>query len=237
MPDEKQHVWRIVGDCHGRMGKLATLSEEVEYTICVGDVGFDYSFLRRYANPKKLKIVSGNHDNYDVMDCECLGRGCEKCHGRGYIFSKQSEHFLPDFGVHSVPGFGDVFFVRGAWSIDRQYRTEGRDWWALEEMPDARLKEALDAYSKAKPEFVVTHTAPTSIIPLIPFERLFGDTLYKTRTELTLQKMYDAHQPKTWVFGHFHVNWTKVLTHPDSKKNTEFCCLAECSHRDFPLSS
>ena len=41
----------------------------------------------------------------------------------------------------------------------------------------------------------------------------------ETRTNAALQRMFEAHQPDRWVFGHYHTRW-------DAKLNgTRFTCL------------
>jgi hypothetical protein len=107
-------------------------------------------------------------------------------------------------------------------------------WWEDEEIPYRQMEKALEFYTKTKPEFVVSHTAPFSIVPSIPFERIFGETIHKPRTETLLDEMYEAHQPKIWLFEHWHVDWDKVMRHPRTGKETRFVCLDELSYKDFP---
>lgn len=224
---------RIIGDVHGHYGKYLDLIKSVPYSLQVGDLGFDYSCLDEI-DPTCHRVLAGNHDNYTRQPCRsCKGDNCTACQGKGYIFSEQTPHFLGDYGVWNVPDFQPIFFVRGAWSIDWQYRIPGVSWWEDEEISYSQGMKALELYSRLKPSFVVTHTAPSGVIPKIPFERLFGNKVYTTRTETLLQQLYDLHQPETWLFGHFHVDWDCVIRHPSTGKETKFICLDELSYRDF----
>jgi hypothetical protein len=91
-------------------------------------------------------------------------------------------------------------------------------------------------YEQLKPDFVVTHTVPESIIKFIPFNRMFGDTIYRNRTEQMLENMYQLHQPKKWIFGHWHVDWRQWIEHPKTNKKTEFICRKELGYIDFQKS-
>ncbi len=237
MKEKIAHL-RIIGDCHGKCDKYLHLAKEATYSLCVGDVGFDYSYYQRLMNPEFGKFIGGNHDNYTKMPCpSCNGKdkdNCGFCETRGYTFPHQSRHFLKDFGVWEVPDFGPIFYVRGAWSIDKEWRTINVSWWEDEELTYQQCVNAIDAYEKLRPDFVVTHTVPESMIPAIPFNKMFGDKIYKNRTEQMLENMYQIHQPKKWIFGHWHVDWTKLIEHPKTQAKTEFICLKELGYVDFP---
>jgi hypothetical protein len=218
----KLSFFRVIGDVHGKFDKYVHLAREAYYSLCVGDVGFEYSYVDRMLDYHNHKIVGGNHDNYTKKDGQ---------------FIKQPPHFLKDFGVWNIPGIEPIFYVRGAWSIDQAYRLEGRDWWPDEELTYARGMEAIDLYKTIKPKLVVTHCCPGSIIPLIPFERLFGNDIKKTLTDNLLDSMYDIHQPDMWAFGHYHHDFSKIVGHPKTQQLTRFICLNELSYIDFPENS
>lgn len=226
---------QIIGDVHGRHQLFCKAAKKSEYSVCVGDVGFEYSYLEKHLDPSRHVCVSGNHDNYTRKICEaCEGDNCAHCDGKGYVYCHQSKHFLKDYGIHQIPDFEPIFYVRGAWSIDQKYRVPGVSWWEDEEIPYQRMLKALEMYKEVKPDFMVTHTVPFSIMPTVPFERLFGNELHKPRTETLLDEMYEFHQPKTWLFGHFHVDWDRVMIHPQTGKGTRFICLDELSCKEFP---
>lgn len=235
MSKEKVAHLRIIGDCHGKFDKYLHLAKESTYSLCVGDVGFEYSYFERLLDPTYGKFLGGNHDNYTKEICNCTDReNCTLCESRGYTFNKLSRHFLKDYGVWEVPDFGSVFYVRGAWSIDQDWRIRNVSWWEDEELTYQQCVNAIDAYEKLKPDFVVTHTVPESVIPSIPFNKMFGDTIHGSRTEQMLENMYQIHQPLRWIFGHWHVDWKKWFEHPKTNKKTEFICLNELGYIDFP---
>lgn len=204
---------RLIGDVHGLHSQYTGIANKAEYSICLGDVGFEYSWIAKNLDPEKHKILAGNHDNYEEWE------------GR---FIMQTAHFLGDYGVYTVPGFGDLFYVRGGNSIDKAYRKEGRDWWAKEELSYSQGMSALELYKQTKPRFVISHECPTSVIEFVSGIRLWdGVPIRPSMTANLLQSMFEAHQPEWWVFGHHHKDRSLKIN------GTAFRCLAELSYIDF----
>ena len=163
--------------------------------------------------PIHHKILAGNHDNYEEKDGK---------------FILQTPHFLGDFGVYTVPNYGDFFFVRGGYSIDWKYRKEGRDWWAKEQLSYSQGLEALKLYEAIKPNFVISHECPTSVIDLVAIGKTWnGEVIRPSSTAELLDQMWEIHKPKMWIFGHFHRDWTDLI------EGTTFCCLDELNYMDF----
>lgn len=220
MPKPKTAYLRIIGDVHGKHDKYVHLASQAEYSLQIGDLGFDYSYVDRNLDYHNHKVIGGNHDNYTKRDGQ---------------FIKQPAHFLKDFGLWSVPGVEPVFYVRGGYSIDREMRVEGRDWWPDEELTYSRCMEAVDCYLTLRPKLVVAHCCPESIIPICPFRRLSGYApIINTRTDAMLEEMYRQHQPDMWIFGHYHIDWDHTHTRPETGHKTRFICLNELSYKDFP---
>ena len=45
-------IWlRCIGDCHGRHTRLVELCKESTYSLCVGDIGFNYKHLEKGLEP------------------------------------------------------------------------------------------------------------------------------------------------------------------------------------------
>jgi len=193
--------FRIIGDVHSRADRYLALADGAEYSIQVGDMGFDYGFLRG-ADPARHRFIGGNHDNYDRIG------GCA--------------HHLGDFGIWPVPGLGELFFVRGGFSVDQAGRTEGVNWWRAEELSAPQANLAFKSYSMAKPDIVVSHECPFGWLP-----NLVGSRVIRTRTNQMLQAMLDAHAPGLWAFGHFHMSVRMRLG------RTLMVCLDELEALDF----
>jgi Icc-related predicted phosphoesterase len=134
---------------------------------------------------------------------------------------------LGDFGTAEIDG-RKIFYVSGAWSIDRAYRIEGVSWWPDEELSVVELNNAIDLYTQEKPEIMITHDGPSPATTWILNRfMLTSENGYReqspapTRTGHALSAMFEIHQPKIWIFGHWHYSWIKKI------KGTVFVCLNE----------
>jgi hypothetical protein len=205
---------RIIGDVHGKYGHYLNLIKKPHYSLQVGDLGFEYSCLDGI-DPERHRVLGGNHDNYTA-----------NLDGKFII---QPPHFLGDFGTVKL-GSLSIFFVRGSRSIDWRQRTPGVDFWSAEELTPERLEAATRAYADTKPDFVVTHDCPAFVIPYVSqFTHYDGEVLHPSRTAHWLDLMHGIHQPRSWIFGHYHKNWRGRLA------LTNFVCLDELAHWDIAV--
>ena len=153
---------RLVGDVHGNIAQYIDLVKNIPYSIQLGDLGFRYNTLVDNISSEFHKVLAGNHDNYD--------RYANKI---GFIH--QTEHFLGDYGIHSVPDCGDFFFVRGGESVDKSMRIVGYDWWLDEELSYEKCSNCLESYSKIKPNIVISHECPESVIKFVSGLGMWGE--------------------------------------------------------------
>ena len=189
----------LIGDVHGKYEhyhKIVRQTERHPYTLQIGDFGFKYDTLKNVDSTRHL-ILPGNHDHYDT------------CYNH--------PHFLGDYGYTSLNRI-DFFYYRGAYSIDRQYRTIGIDWWENEQVNIDQFMKARELYRSIKPEVMITHDCPQDIA-LQMLEP--GQRAYENITSWALQELYNIHQPKLWFYGHWHRS-VKI-----QHGNTQFVCLNE----------
>lgn len=206
---------RIISDTHGKYIPYAQIALDADakglHTLQIGDMGFSYGHFEHFGlTPDKHRFISGNHDNYTILldPTQC------------------PPHYLGDFG--EIPGQPNSFFVRGAFSIDRAFRTEGVDWWAQEELGMADSYMALQAYTLAKPSLMITHDCPDDARDVMIDKGLsILDERIQTRTGQLLQSMFEVHQPKLWIFGHWHQDTSFEIN------GTKFICLGELSYIDI----
>jgi predicted phosphodiesterase len=188
---------RYIGDVHGNrnqnMSKYIKLTTEVESSIQVGDFGA--GFIPLPDLDVNHRFIRGNHD--DPAICAA------------------SQNWIPD-GTSQ----GEMFFVGGAYSVDRDDRIIGRDWWPDEEISWGRLDEIIDLFAKAKPKIMITHDCPRDVA--IGFWHHL-----RSRTASALQAMFEIHQPELWIFGHHHTSVQQVVN------GTKFICLAELEYIDL----
>jgi len=218
---------RIIGDIHGEQECYRTLiNQGVPYTIQIGDFDYEYDWLvREGVKVENHRWLGGNHDNYDNAPF--------------------SPHYLGDFGVYTVPDFGDIFYVRGGFSLDYKARRANdmydrgrvlkKNYWPeAEELSIKQGYEALELYKKVRPTFVIAHECPVSVVkhvtnPEFALNWGYKDPVIRTRTNELLQAMVDFHAPKTFVFGHFHINFDDMIG------ETRYICVDICQGFDFPV--
>lgn len=190
----------LIGDVHGKYKRYHEIIRETDrhpYTVQLGDFGFNYETLKN-VDPKHHVFIGGNHENYDKV--------------------ADVPNYLGDFGY--TVGFNGIsfFYYRGAYSIDKQYRTIGIDWWEQEQLKIEDFMKARELYREIKPDIVFTHDCPESVASyLLPP----GAPVYQNLTSWALQEFLNIHQPKIWRFGHYHVKWQMQIG------QTHFRCLDE----------
>lgn len=209
-------VRRLIGDVHGYFDRYKKILKESPYpTIQVGDMGV--GFRKRYldgaiaysANPPYEKMfeghhrfIRGNHDNPETC--------------------RNHTQWIADGTVQD-----NAMFIGGALSIDKDYRTEGYDYWSDEELSDVELDALVTQYIETKPEIMITHECPQSIASC--FGGVYGiklDPRFDSRTRHAFDRMFGVHSPKLWVFGHWH----NKLDYLD--RGTRFVCLPELEYID-----
>ena len=198
----------IIGDVHGKYKEYVNLL--TEDSIQIGDLGFNNYLVENL--PGNHKFFPGNHDNHDndYNLKNCLGR-----FGEIKIGSKQG------------------FFVAGGFSIDKNFRKNAhftgkwpKTYFENEELGFKESMECVELYEKIKPEIVLSHEAPRSIVneftsPDILSNYGFDPETFTTHTSELLQHMFEIHQPKLWIFGHYHKSWRKEIN------KTQFILLNE----------
>lgn len=185
----------LIGDLHGMSAVHERVMDNHRHTLQLGDCGFNYAYMGS-RDPERHKILGGNHDNYPLLT--------------------KLPHYLGDFGM-----WQRVFFVRGAWSIDRLMRVSGKDWWPEEEIEATLLADVITMYYFNKPDIVVSHDGPMQATSHL--KGMFGSRRYLNRTALLLSTLLEIHQPKEWYFGHWHQSNTFAV--PGCA--TTFRCLNE----------
>jgi len=213
---------RIIGDVHGKFQEYIALTKGCDYSIQVGDMGFDYSELKAI-NEDNHKFIGGNHDNYD------------KYYASSHVIeSTGTTGKSKDFGTATHGGL-DFFFLRGGFSIDWKQRQKSflmggaKTYWDNEELSIEEMEMALWQYQKMKPDVMITHECPRSISKHVGDNKILGMFGYNpdrftTKTSELLEMMFQYHQPKQWYFGHYHNDWY------DEINGTQFRCINELSY-------
>ncbi len=232
----------VTGDTHGDwMSRLNADSfpeqrgmTKRDYVLISGDFGlWDDSKRERYnldwleEKPFTTLFVSGNHENYDILDNLPVG----EWHGgrvnfvrpsvihlmRGQVFSIENKTFFAFGGASShdisagILEPDDPDFRKKKKRLDRNpfalYRINHVSWWERELPNEEEMQEGLDNLQKQnyKIDFIVTHSPYTSLLRQIDV----GFQLYRNDI-LTdyLQKVKETVEYQHWFFGHMHINQT-----------------------------
>ena len=202
----------FIGDVHGKYKRYKRIITGRQNSIQVGDMGI--GFLRPNGNPYQNpphylmapnghRFIRGNHDNPG----EC----------------RRQSQWIADGRIE-----GGMMFIGGAFSDDREWRTEGHNWWPDEELNVAELNTLAHLYAVTRPRAMVTHDCPEGVAARI--SALSGeDKLVPSWTQHALQAMFETHQPDLWLFGHWHYSFDEVID------GTRFVCLAELEAREFDV--
>lgn len=198
-------LWGI-GDVHGMIPSYEKICKYIDkvdpdaITVQVGDMGIGFDSRPTPVVGSNHFFINGNHDN----PAECVN----------------IPNYLKDFGIKEVKGHR-FFYICGAQSTDKEYRTENVDWWEAEQLPYDRLCEAVALYEKEKPDIVISHDCP-----MTPRQSMFG---YRDggRTAQALETMFNIHQPKVWAFGHHHRQKQETVC------GTRFMCFGELQHKQI----
>jgi hypothetical protein len=149
-------------------------------------------------------------------------------------YVNMSENNLGNFGVWNVPDTEyKIFYVRGAWSIDGEYRrraqVNGGVWWyPREQLAIKECEAAIELYEKEKPDFVVSHEAPTFVLKNLRL--VFSDgKIIPTNTGRMLEVMWKIHQPRLWIFAHYHQFWDGIID------KSRFICLNQFASEGWTL--
>ncbi len=195
----------FIGDVHGKFTEYRKIIDASDCpTIQVGDFGIGFYWQDAAGNKHRYNelpqdhydhwFIRGNHDN----PYECR---------------------LHPQNIQDASMWNGIFCMGGALSIDKEFRTEGLDWWTDEELSIEKLDQAVDLYETLKPEVVVTHDGPEGVIPHM--FNWYSKSAYPSRTRDALSIMLKIHRPKLWIFGHWH----KTVKYED--QGTTFLCLNE----------
>lgn len=209
---------RICGDVHGKFRSYANVIRDCQSSIQVGDMGVGF---RRYS-PESDSIVSSANPPHDKMS-EGDHHFIRGNHDNPEVCRRQ-RFWIPDGTMHR--GF---WCMGGADSVDREWRTEGLDWWPEEELSIRELDSLVDDFVRNKPRLVITHDCPDAVSTALLESH--GQRKYRpgrpSRTAEALQAMFDGHKPACWLFGHWHLPFDKVID------GTRFICLPELAYIDF----
>ncbi|MDJ0354408.1 metallophosphoesterase [Pseudarthrobacter sp. PH31-O2] len=219
------HPIGIFGDWHGEVGFgidaiRSAAADGVRTMIHVGDFPLDWPGALRGRFEQRLNkqlvehdirlIVSpGNHDNWDTILKLPVGDS-------GLITWRSNIFVLPRGGRTVVEGlvFGGL---GGAYSVDQQWRTEGKSWWAEEE---PTTEEAEKLIADGAVDVLITHDAPAGVPLQSGFELTPEVEKRANQTRVLLRDVVDQLQPGLVFCGHWHQRRIHDVHHPSEQTTT-----------------
>ena len=184
-------MFHVIGDIHGKFNAYTKLISTMSTSIQLGDFGIGFTDIPEI--PAQHTFLRGNHDNP--------------------FLCQQNPNWIKD---GTILFDGRVMVIGGADSIDVDYRVAGVDWWAEEQLSYQELNALIDLYEQVKPDVMLTHDAPFSIV-----SNMYPMVKTSSRTNQAFDTMRNIHQPKQWLFGHHHRTMTTFAD------GTLYKCLGE----------
>jgi hypothetical protein len=182
-----------------------------DYLIITGDFGLvwdnrkDEKYWLDWLSKKNFTtlFIDGNHENFDLLGNYPVE---EWCGGKVHFINKSVIHLTRGqvFNINSVK----VFTFGGAQSHDKNFRIEGKTWWAQEIPTTEEFEQGLINLAKHNwnVDFVMTHTCSAST--LIQLNQIFNRATQPDLLNDYLQSIQEKLSYRHWYFGHFHKDIT-----------------------------
>jgi len=196
-----------MGDTHGEWGLLNTFlnKKKPDILIVCGDFGHwpgnKFTSYKKIKNPNtKIYWCDGNHENHHDL-LERLNRGDP----RRILAVGDNIYHVPRGRILDLPFLGNTMFIGGAFSVDKEWRTPGLDWF-----PEEILREVDIDWIPANVtvDTVVSHTSPTEFCPHMYNEKLQHLPWHRDKSgdpsQEVLSKVLWKYKPKNWFYGHYH---------------------------------
>lgn len=212
----------IAGDWHGDQGwALAVIRSAArsgaQTILHVGDFALDWPGLKRARYEDRLNrrliecdielIVSGgNHDNWDT-----LMKLSPQEDGLGTF--RSNIRVLPRGGRAQIGGL-TIGALGGAYSVDQEHRTEGKDWWANEEPSESEAQRLVDG---GPVDVLLTHDAPAGVAIAEKFDLPIDVRRRADRTRTLLREVVDSLVPPHVFCGHWHQRRSQEIIHRDGQ--------------------
>jgi len=179
----------IVGDVHGDFAALNQMinKKRPDIVLACGDFGYWPKFASS-GTPKpgsgKIYFCDGNHeDHWSLRDL-----ANREVWPNTFYMPRGSHLVLPD-GRR-------VMFIGGAASVDREWRTEGVDWFKEELITEQQAFDLPDV----PVDIVVSHTCPSQWVDSVHS----GGVEVRDPSTMALSHALNKYQPRQWYFGHWH---------------------------------
>lgn len=219
--DLKPTCLAIAGDWHGNQFHAVRAIEYAaeqgaDAILHVGDFAYDFkpNFMAAVQRALEdtgliLGAVPGNHENYNYLDIREQEHGCTAIPLRPNIFYLPRTYRWEWNGVRFLA-------MGGAHSVDRPWRTPGKEWWRRETITAFEAEKAIDG---GPADVMITHDVPAGVrIPCIegnPLGFPAAEIEAAERHRQLLRQIVDQVRPRRLFAGHYHCRLTAPLVGRD----------------------
>ncbi|MBN8423117.1 metallophosphoesterase [Microbacterium esteraromaticum] len=212
-PDER--VW-VVGDVHGNAGWIQTLlpamrryDPSLRTILQLGDYGFDHTgagthavdFWAKKAGIERVLVTLGNHEEWNHIAPAQDDRPGQAIRVSNVVW------LLPRPFRFTIGG-RQALSLGGASSVDKVFRTPGKDWFE-DELITEEMENAAIAAGVA--DVLLTHESPVDVAPEVLAiiasnpDRYPPDALSISAAQRErVQRVSDAVHPALHLHGHMH---------------------------------
>ena len=212
-------MYYVTGDIHGNQimwdACITGFLNPTDTILVAGDFGIGF-FDGRYWSEEMFFDYLAEQD-YTVLFCDGNHENFEKL--RKYEVSEWCGgrvHFIRNNVIHLMRGeiytIGDkkVFVMGGGYSIDKEFRVPGKNWWPDEMPNDEDYSNASINLKKSNygVDYILTHTAPSDTVEYMSHMRKgIKNTIFQ-EMPLTgyLKWVEETTVYQRWYFGHFHID-------------------------------
>jgi hypothetical protein len=158
-------------------------------------------YVNRHAMQAGIEFywLDGNHENFDALEADVDFEATEPQQMMANLW------YLPRGSTWTWDGCR-FMALGGAYSIDKEYRTEGRSWWRQELLTQRQVYAAME---RGPVDVLLTHDAPEGVCPIVT-------PLYKGDDEskgnrLAVTVVMEAVKPRLLVHGHYHHRYSAKI--------------------------
>jgi len=216
-------VW-VAGDWHGNAAWVGSLfpamrrhDAQMATVLQLGDYGFDHherdtthavDYWARRAGIQNVLVTLGNHEDWGTVS-----RAHAVSPGEAIRVS-EVVWLLPRPFRLTIMG-RSVLSLGGASSVDRSWRTEGRDYWPDELITEQMERDAIDGGAV---DILLTHEAPlngtaeaAAVLATNPHGFPDDALAVSAAQRERIERVRRGTQPKIHFHGHIHVHGERTF--------------------------
>lgn len=213
----------VSGDWHGDVPWMravvdAAAAAGAELILQVGDLAVLWpgrdkgKFDRRLQQRLELRdmrfvFVDGNHDNHHELRLLPLDDD-------GLAPLRPHVRYLPRGGRLKYAGL-TIAGLGGAYSVDREWRTAGKDWWPEEDVTDEDVDRLI---AGGRADVLIMHDAPSGVRVRTDLDLPPEIVAASLATRARLRRAVDVLRPANVFAGHWHQRVVDVIVHPGGEQ-------------------